>query len=285
MVVLEWQFVLPYSLEEFHRGYRYLIARQAYETAQNSKNSEKFTPLERKPFSELPSRVLKDGLLADRVNVVRETKVVRYYGRNEVDLGQRLPSWVRFLFPRRAFIVYQEFWNAFPYTFARYTSAWLPEQVECFIETFHVPGVKLLDRSVFMEGARPVLLDISTPPPAAGSHGVFHGDPRTAISKVAKRGPLVGPNWWEKPLPHGCPTMTVYKRAVCNIHFVPRWVGRSKVEDIVLENIQDVTLHAFRNMFCWLDDWYPQSPEEIEKSVEKFTPFGRSSLEVDAKAP
>ncbi len=285
MVALEWQFVLPYSLEEFHRGYRYLIARQAFETAQNSKNSERFTPLERGIFSDPPECVFKDGALPNRDKVIRETAVAKYYGRNEIDLGVRLPGWVRFLFPQRAFIVYQEFWNAFPYTFARYTSAWLPDQVDCFIETYHVAGQQLLNRSVFVDGtsqtesasksatATPTLLDISEPPPAGDSHGVFHGDPRKFCSSAAKRGPLVGPRWWEQPSSKHVPMMTVYKRAACHIYFVPTWVGRSKVEDVVLENVRELTLHAFRNMFCWLDDWYSLSCKEIESAVERFTPI------------
>jgi hypothetical protein len=286
MVVIEYRIVLPYTLNEYERGMRYMSARQAVETNANSANGEKVTLVERSDFKGCPADVVQLGRLARRQEFCE--KGGTYYNKT-LYLGNRFPSWCRRLVPERALYVTEEYWLAFPYSFCKYTS-WAAK-ADYTIESIHLENDTGDSENLF---ASP-----STSPPqpphhcsavqhsaggpvtaggvgtveridiAAGSAaaaGVPQGDPTAFRSKAAQRGPLVQ-RWWTSPAHGDIPRMCAYKRASLRIHYVP---FSATLEKLVLDStVRHLAILAYRNQFCWMDEWFMMTKQQVADFEKK----------------
>ena len=260
MVVHEYRVVLPFSMDEFKLGIRYLCARQKEEMLDSS-NGEKVHCVERTPFTGVPHVVKTHGRVADRAGLTSSGT----YIHNRLFLGSRFPAWVSYIVPNSAMYVREECWNSWPYSFTRYTSELFPTQLDYTIESLHVEGSDVENRDDVFADQTPAelkkrqieILDIAKP--AGSTGGVVQGDPLEYRSVKTGRGPLSGPNWWASSAWSG-PKMSVYKRCQCHARFFPESVEHA----ILHSTVRDLGTHCFRNMFCWMDQWVELSTQSVD---------------------
>lgn len=292
MVVLEYRVVMPFTLDEFRRGFRYTCARQSQEVLASSANGERVARQEDGRFTVVPDPVKMYGRVPARSTLCNEGT----YIRNRLYLGSRLPGWVRRLFPDAAFWIREEYWGAFPYSFCRYTSELWPHQLEFTIESLHVANDLGETDGVFADMSSKEQKECKTQVLDIGSAsknsmpGVFQGDPTSFRSTQCGRGPLSGPGWWRqspsiahvtestlsnfalsrametRPLetePPQDPLMCIYKRAQCKLHSLP---FASRLEQIALDStVRDMVVHGFKNLFCWTDCWFNLSHSDLNR--------------------
>eukprot|EP00759_Apiculatamorpha_spiralis_P015206 PhF_6_TR21913/c1_g1_i3/m.31130 len=90
---------------------------------------------------------------------------------------------------------------------------------------------------------------------AARDGGVVQLDPSTVRSSRTGRGPLVA-GWQETTNPILC----AYKRCVVRLHIPFSHKLEQAIQNIT---VRDQAIHAYRNMFCWMDDWCALSSKTI----------------------
>ena len=258
MVVHEYRIVLPFTLGEYERGLRYVTARQAKETNTDSTNGEKVTLVSRREFSECPAAAADYGRVPQRQELCRKG----VYFHKILYLGNRFPSWCRRLLPDQALYVKEEYWFAFPYTFCKYTSECWPAKMDFTIECMHYDNDTGDRDDVFSDAssndsAEVIHLDIAEA--AVASAGVAQGDPTKFRSAKAQRGPLVK-KWWLFPDHTSIPRMCAYKRSSVHIH-LPLAASLEKViQDLT---VRDLAVLAYRNQFCWMDEWIGMTMSQV----------------------
>jgi hypothetical protein len=299
MVVFEYRVVMPFTLDEFDRGFRYLCARQSQEVMASSANGETVFRQAQGRFTTVPEIVELQGRVPARRTLCNDGS----YICNQIHLGTRFPRWVRRLVPDAALRLREEYWAAYPYSFTRYSSEYWPKRIEFTIESLHVAKDVGESEGIFgdmtskeQQQCITQVLDIAGAPDES-TPGVFQGDPTSFHSTRSGRGPLSGPGWWkpsssttsetestppslpcsgqskaysmpEKALVSECelPLMCVYKRARCKIHIIP---FASRMERVVLEStVRDMAVLGFRNLFCWTDFWFHLSHSELTRFEE-----------------
>ena len=221
----EYRLVLPFSLDEFQRGLKYLFVRQRKEIGENSANGEQVEKLSESPFAAVPEIVVTHGRVPGRhVLGARGT-----YTHNKIFLGTRFPGWMRSLLPDSALTIHEHYYLApvmtmvaddggasgvaasssgakqqptrqrCMYTFCRYTSELFPSQLDFTIESLHVENDTGDRGDVFAEMSGEerrlaTIQHIDFTVPVADVAGVFQGDPTAAAVAPRTRGvPPRGP--------------------------------------------------------------------------------------------
>jgi len=98
-------------------------------------------------------------------------------------------------------------------------------------------------------------------------------DPKLYISKKTGRGPLKK-GWRGKTEP----TMCAYKLVKVEANY---WGVQNRAEKLMMNGIRQIVLLTHRNAFCWLDEWFDLTFEEIcAREV-----LGRQKLKATVKQP
>uniref|UniRef100_A0A3B4AZG1 Phosphatidylinositol transfer protein N-terminal domain-containing protein n=1 Tax=Periophthalmus magnuspinnatus TaxID=409849 RepID=A0A3B4AZG1_9GOBI len=179
------------------------------------------------------------------------------YTHKVYHIGMHIPSWFRSILPKAALRVEEESWNAYPYTRTRYTCPFV-EKFSIDIETYYKPDT---GNQADLSDTRQTMLypiDIVTDPIAAHEYKVEE-DPRLYKSTKTQRGPLRD-DWIEEynNNPGKTPIMCAYK--LCKVEF-RYWGMQSKIERF----IHDVMVRAHRQAWCWQDEWYGLTMEDIRQ--------------------
>ena len=203
------------------------------------------------------------------------------YTRKVYHLESRVPGWVKFLAPSSALKLDEESWDAFPNCKTVITNRFFGERFSLTIESAHFNDDKG-DRENALELDEERLKkrvvqrwDIGADQPTDKKEYKESEDPRLFDSKnfADKYGPLTE-GWQEKADPHMC----CYK--VVTILFKV-FGAQTKGESFLMDMEGQIFLKFHKEIFCWLDDWYGLSLEEIVASETKFYDAMGDRLDVD----
>jgi len=179
-------------------------------------------------------------------------------------LGSRLPGWARAVAPASALLLEEEAWNAYPYCKTILTSPFMGDKFKFIIETRHFADKgdqenvhKLPEKEWKKTDVQ--LIDITNP--VAEKDYKEEEDPTKFHSEKAGRGPLE--EGWIKDAD---PVMCAYK--LVTVEF--KWWGlQTKVENFIMGLESGIFLKFHRQVFCWIDEWYGMSMEEVRKYEEE----------------
>ncbi|XP_013774282.1 phosphatidylinositol transfer protein alpha isoform-like isoform X2 [Limulus polyphemus] len=249
MLIKEFRVVLPLTVEEYQVG-------QLYSVAQASKNEtgggEGIEVLKNEPFTDFP-------LLGGKFTSGQYTYKIYH-------LASKVPAFIRLLAPKGSLEVYEEAWNAYPYCKTVITNPdYMKNNFVLCIETMHAPDrgeqenvhglspEKLKQRDV-------VFIDIANDNVETRDYKELE-DPKKIKSKKTGRGPLN--TGWQKT---ANPVMCAYK--LVTVEF--KWFGlQNRVESFIQKSERRIFLNFHRQVFCWLDQWYGLTMEDIRALEDK----------------
>ncbi|XP_044728324.1 cytoplasmic phosphatidylinositol transfer protein 1 [Chrysoperla carnea] len=233
----EYRICMPLTVEEYHVGQLYMIARHSHE---QSNGGEGVEFIESKPCED---EVHGQGQFTEK----------------RIHLSSRLPTWVQSLIPK-IFYVTEKAWNYYPYTITEYTCSFLP-RFSIFIETryednngcnencLNLSDEKLATRSV-------VNLDIAYDN-IDPRYYKEEEDPCFFQSRKTGRGPLI--EGWQNS---HTPIMCSYKLVTANFEV---WGLQTRVEEFIQSCIQNTLLIGHRQAFVWIDEWIEMSLEDVRQ--------------------
>uniref|UniRef100_A0A7N8X0A9 Phosphatidylinositol transfer protein membrane associated 2 n=1 Tax=Mastacembelus armatus TaxID=205130 RepID=A0A7N8X0A9_9TELE len=189
------------------------------------------------------------------------------YTHKVYHIGKHIPSWFCAILPQAALRVEEESWNAYPYTRTRYTCPFV-EKFSIDIETYYKPDtgnqVDVFNLSSAEKRQRtidPIDIVKDYIPP---HEYLVEEDPKLYQSVKTKRGPL-SEDWIEEinESPGQSPVMCAYK--LCKVEF-RYWGMQSKIERFIHDvGLRKVMVRAHRQAWCWQDEWYGLSIEDIRQ--------------------
>eukprot|EP00898_Chlorokybus_atmophyticus_P004806 jgi/Chlat1/5326/Chrsp35S08984 len=241
MLTQEFRIVLPFEPLEYQVGQLYMVAK--YSKAESSSGDDGVEIVVNEPFSNEQGT----GQYTHK----------RYY------LAKKLPAWLVKLLPAAALVVDEKAWNSFPDCLTVYTSPYLTNfKLELRSKHFSDAGQQ---ENVF--GVPPELLskravdylDIAADPWEKYEESE---DPAKFHSTKTGRGPLT--KGWQKRTK---PIMCAYK--LVNIEVPYFGILGSRIEKYAVRNAQrKVLLQGHRKCFCWMDEWFGMTLEDI-RTLEK----------------
>jgi len=231
----EFRVVLPLTLEEYQVGQLYSVAKTSNLETHDDAGVE---ILKNEPFE-------------------NEEMGKGQYTYKVYHLGSRLPGWARALAPAGALRLEEEAWNAYPYCKTVLTNPWMGDKFKFIIETRHAADRgeqenihNLSDKE--LKNREVEILDIAAP---LEKDYKEEEDPAKFHSEKTGRGPLE--EGWMKD--HD-PIMCAYK--LVTVEF--KWWGlQTKVENFMMGLESGIFLKFHRQVFCWIDEWYGMSMEQV----------------------
>ncbi|XP_078277816.1 membrane-associated phosphatidylinositol transfer protein 2 isoform X4 [Rhinoraja longicauda] len=246
MLIKEYHIPLPMSVEEYRNAQLYMIQKKSRDETCGEGSGVEI--LQNRPYNDGPGG---SGQYTHKV----------YH------IGMHIPSWFRSILPKAALRVEEESWNAYPYTRTRYTCPFV-EKFSIDIETYYKPDAGDQPNVFNLSSAekRQRMLDpidiVKDPIPP--NEYKTEEDPKLYKSIKTGRGPLTD-NWIEecKNKPGQMPIMCAYK--LCKVEF-RYWGMQSKIERFIHDvGLRKVMLRAHRQAWCWQDEWYGLTIEDIRQ--------------------
>lgn len=254
---------MPVSVEEYKVAQVYMIAKMS---KQNTGHGEGIEVIENRPYGPDENDGLEDGAGAGSPEPGREKGM---YTHKIYHIGSRLPGWVKAVAPTTALQVVEKAWNAYPYCRTVYTCPFLGDRFSISVTTRYSPdagtqdnALELTDQQLKEREVDVVDIAFDAIDPAKYK---AEEDPTIFYSTKTERGRLKKD--WKN---HTTPVMTSYK--YCSVEF-RYWGLQSRVESFIHKMaLRDVFVLGHRQAFCWIDEWFGLSMEEvrdIEKQSEK----------------
>eukprot|EP00123_Amoebidium_parasiticum_P000762 comp11663_c0_seq1/m.6180 comp11663_c0_seq1/g.6180 ORF comp11663_c0_seq1/g.6180 comp11663_c0_seq1/m.6180 type:complete len:1057 (-) comp11663_c0_seq1:305-3475(-) len=237
MIIKEYRVPLPLGLEEYKLAQRYMIAKKSLEDSLNGRGSVEI--LKNEPYSDGPGG---SGI----------------YTKKLYNIECHMPGWIKSIFPKNAFLIYEDSWNAYPYTMTRYSIPYI-DKFNLEIETIIAPdngqteNIFKLSPSELKKREVDFVNIIETP-----YEGKPEENPTVYVSKVTGRGPLK--DGWEKT---ANPVICAYK--ICKVEF-KYWGLQAKIENFICDvGLRKNIMSAHRGAWAWQDEWKPMSQSDIVK--------------------
>jgi len=246
MIVKEYRFAMPLSLDEYERGQRYSVAKASLNETGGGQGVEivKCEPFESDTVC--PGKSLKGT-----------------YTKKIYHLKEKSPWFLRMLLPAAALHLQEESWNAFPYTKTLITNpGYMKDDFLITIESLHSEDSSTrknaLDLSQkTLKSVEVVNLDIASEYYLKPEDITPSTNPCIFHSNVTGRGPLQ--DGWSGTSE---PRIIVYK--VCSVYF--KWFGlQNKVEKYLHANYPRLFTKFHREMFCWIDEWFQLTTEQLDQ--------------------
>jgi len=225
----------------------------------------------------------KEGieLVESKDYVDEKTGVSGRYTKKVYHLESRVPGWVKLLAPASALKLDEESWDAFPSSKTVITNRFFGERFSLSIESRHFDMDKG-ERENALELPEDVLkkrvvqsLDIGVDQPTDKNEYKESEDPRLLDSKnFADKYKPLSDGWKDRADPYMC----CYK--VVTILF-KIWGVQGKGENFLMDMEGQIFLKFHKEIFCWLDDWYGLSMEEVIAREAKFYGDMEDKLEVE----
>eukprot|EP01120_Amphizonella_sp_Union-15-10_P016258 TRINITY_DN8512_c0_g1_i1.p1 TRINITY_DN8512_c0_g1~~TRINITY_DN8512_c0_g1_i1.p1 ORF type:complete len:281 (-),score=55.74 TRINITY_DN8512_c0_g1_i1:52-837(-) len=239
MVLKEYRIPVPVTLEEYKRAQLYMVAKFSRE---QTHGGEGVQILENNPFS-------KDGQQGQ-------------YTRKLIRIGSRLPLWLKSLLPVSMLQIEETAWNCYPFSKTVYACPFLGDKLSITIETKYEPDAGFIENALgidsTLQSQRVVeIVDITEPLNDSTKYKVEE-DPVNFVSKKTGRGKLI-PGWYKTATQ---PVMCSYK--LVSVEF-KAWFIASKVENFIHGFIKQILLLGHRQAFCWIDEWYDLTLDDIRK--------------------
>jgi len=245
MVLLkEYRVPLPFTMDEYQKGLSFMVSKAS--KLESKSSSSGFLPMKVIASHEPFENELGKGTFTHRF----------------ICLTNRLPEWGRKLFTRSGaeLQLEEKSWNAFPYIKTTYTSPlFSPENFEVIVESYHLEDSGTTENALNLPSLKLAIrvvdhVDIAfdAVDPQANK---IEEDPTHFRSSKTNRGPLKK-GWQHRTKPIMC----AYKVVTVNFAI---WGLRKKVEKLVHEVIRGTYLVTHRQTFCWIDEWYELTWDEI----------------------
>ncbi|KAM7538299.1 hypothetical protein Aperf_G00000078019 [Anoplocephala perfoliata] len=253
MLIYEYRVILPLTIEEYQVAQLYAVAKASKEQTGGGDGVE---VLENCPFNN-ETFPPKEPLL--------QSYETGQYTHKRYHVANKLPSFVSAILPTKLMIFNEIAWNAYPYCRTILSNEYFERKFEIKIESLHSNDIHLenahkLPREL-LDKRQVIYIDISA---ATASGDTKPGeDPTQYVSKKTKRGPLQKEHWWEKK--HNCPVMCAYKLVTCEFKV---WGFQDRVENLIQRQEQRVFTIFHRQLFCWTDEWYGMTMQDIRKLEE-----------------
>lgn len=203
------------------------------------------------------------------------------YTKKVYHLESRVPGWVKLLAPSSALKLDEESWDAFPSCKTVITNRFFGERFQLTIESRHFDMDRgeqenALDLSEDQLKKRVVsMVDIGADQPTDKNEYKESEDPRLFKSeKFDEQFQPLTEGWKERVDPYMC----CYK--VVTILF-KIWGVQGKGESFLMDMESQIFLKFHKEIFCWLDDWYGLSVDEIIAKEKSFYDAMEDVLSVD----
>jgi len=247
--VKEYRCPLPMTLEEYRTAQLYMVAKFSKESTQ-AETHEGVEILANQPYD--------DG------------KTKGQYTKKILRMGSRIPDWIKSVIPENMLKVQEESWNAYPYCKTVYSNPLLGDKMSIIQETRYLADDGSTENAVGLTEEqlkeRVVdFIDIVSDPVDPAKYKPEE-DPQLWVSQKTGRGKLQ-PGWIKAAKEAGT-IMCSYK--VTTIQ-VSSWIFASRLENWVHDSvIRAILVLAHRKAFCWLDEWYGLTIEDI-RAIEEET--------------
>lgn len=266
-ILKEYRITMPMTVDEYFTGQLYMTAKSSQE--ETGKNAgEGIEIVENRPYTS-----------GDAIN--KHNMPDGQYTHKIMHLRSKLPSYVSALVPDSLTDVIEYSWNAFPHTLTMYANAYFGEKFFLSVETMHCNDRGDQENAVNLSAEDIKLRIVDHIDIAAKDSSVKFdpkADPRSFKSEKTGRGPLV--DGYRKT--GADPMMTCYK--VVKLRFKVFGL-QSRVEAWgQASGIRNPFLEYHRKIFCWIDEWFGMSLEQIRAMEDETAAITKAKLEADGIA-
>jgi len=258
VIVKEFRIPLPISVEEYKLAQRYCTARASKEVTSG-----------------------KDGVEVLETHTYTDEKTgdTGLYTYKIYHLEGYVPGWLRAIIPSSALELHEKSWDRYPYCKTVITNPFLGEKFLFEIESMHVADLGeqnnilgITDRKL-LKKRKVEFMDIAKDQPSDKSKYKADEDP---LKVGNKKMPPLSDGWQKRASPKMCCYKLVTIR--CKI-----WGLQTRVEDALINTEREIFLKFHKEVFCWLNEWYGLSDEEINKIVEQFNSEAIAALVKEEK--
>eukprot|EP00053_Salpingoeca_punica_P015752 m.145750 g.145750 ORF g.145750 m.145750 type:complete len:978 (-) comp16790_c2_seq7:2263-5196(-) len=243
MLIKEYRIPLPLSVEEYRIAQVYMIDKKSRTESTGGDEEERsgVEILVNEPYTDGPGGSGQ-------------------FTRKVFHVGRHLPSWFRAILPKTALLVYEEAWNAYPYTRTRYTCPFV-EKFSIDVTTMYFDDNGCQENVFQLKGAdanREIdYIDILSDQ-LEGKDYVASEDPALYKSAKSGRGPIAD-GWRDSSKPIMC----AYK--ICKAEF-KYWGLQSKIEKFIHHTaLRKTMLVAHRQAWCWQDEWLGLTMADVRR--------------------
>jgi len=247
MTIKEYRIPLPFTLEEYRIAQPFMVAKISKE---QSGHGEGVEIVENRPYTEEEGK----GPPGQYTH-----KIFR--------IGSRLPSWLKAIVPPSALMVEERAWNAYPFCKTVHSCPFLGERFSISIETRYLEDKGNtenpfnLSPELLKERGEVDVVNIATDPIDPAKYKPEE-DPALFLSEKTGRGKLQ-PDWVDTQKPIMCS----YK--LCKVEFRV-WGLQSRTEAFIHKAaLRDVFLDGHRKVFCWMDEWFGFTMDDVRKYEAK----------------
>merc|ERR1711879_255115 len=247
MKLIEYRIPMPVSCDEYKIGQLYAVSKSSNQETSGDSGVE---VLVNEPYD-------KDGKKGQ-------------YTHKIYHLGSKIPGWLAALAPASALKIDEKAWNGFPHIKTELTNPFMGDRFTYTVETMHKDNdtgeeenILELEKSQLKQRVIK-RVDIIDPVPDSE-------DPTKFKSEKTGRGPLEKD--WQKT---SNPVMCAYK--LVTIDF--RYFGlQNRVENLILSYQDNIFAKFHQQVFCWLDEWYGMSIDDIRAYEVKLAEEMNSKLD------
>ncbi|XP_055342200.1 phosphatidylinositol transfer protein alpha isoform-like [Paramacrobiotus metropolitanus] len=248
MIIKEYRIILPISMEE------YPIAHSYTTTAVIRQDLALGDDIEISKSEPVTNIRLPDG-----------KRTSGHFVHKVYHLRRQVPKWAKVLAPKELLVLHEKTWNAFPYSRTEFSNPeFLKEKLSLRLDSICAPDrgtsenihcltpAELAQREI-------IYLDIAGEQIPRKEYKA-ECDPKIYRSTRTGRGPLVGD--WQHSV---SPVMCCYKLMTMDF----KWLGlQDKVEKYAYEAERKVFCQFYRQMFCWIDQWYGLTQADVRAMEE-----------------
>ncbi|EME29343.1 phosphatidylinositol transfer protein [Galdieria sulphuraria] len=255
MLIKEYRLLMPLRVEEYFIAQLYMVAKASTEET-GRKAGEGIEIVKNEPYEE-NDQGMPPGQYTEKI----------------FHLKSRLPKFVRMFLPEEAMKIYEYSWNAYPRCKTVYRNPWLGDIFSLVVDSLHVQDKGTMDNALGLTEAELSKRKVEFLNIASDEVKAVKGeDPTKFHSEKTGRGPLA-PDWYE----HTEPVMCCYK--VCKLQF-KKWGLQTKVEQWgQYYGLRNTFMKYHRKLFCWIDEWYGLTVEDIRRMEDETQKLTREKLE------
>ncbi|XP_018014418.1 cytoplasmic phosphatidylinositol transfer protein 1 [Hyalella azteca] len=231
----EYRICMPMTVEEYHIGQLYMIARHSAE--QSDDKGEGVETIVNEPCEDP-----KYGK--------------GQYAEKRIHLTSKLPSWIRSYMPRFIYVT-EKSWNFYPYTITEYTCSIIPKfcvKIWTRYENNNGSNNNVHAGTCPGETATIDFIDIATDEVRPHQYKEDE-DPCKFRSVKTGRGPLSS-GWRDQ----AGPIMCSYK--LVQVSF-PVFGLQTRVEDFVHKEVRNINVLSHRQAFVWMDEWHGWTMSDV----------------------
>ncbi|XP_064637382.1 cytoplasmic phosphatidylinositol transfer protein 1-like [Lineus longissimus] len=240
MLLKEYRICMPISVEEYHKGQLYMIAKHSNEQSEKGDGVE----------------VVKNEPTEDPVHGKGQ------YTEKRIHLLSRLPGWIKAMLPVFCYVT-EKAWNYYPFTITEYTCSVVPGfsiHIKSCYENNNGSSENCLNLPEDQLEREVVHLDIAYDE-FPEKHYKESEDCKKFKSVKTGRGPLE-PGWRDAT----DPIMCSYKAVEVKFEL---WGFQTRVEGFTHSVVRDILLVGHRQAFSWIDEWFGMSIDDIRNYENK----------------